>query len=161
MGTSILFVAREFTDGGAAYLALRHLRHLAHSHSVDFVVTGATHPGLVQQLPKSVSFAALQIPQQAILHGLQACRESLVRLAPPCLQKIYDAVVGTSLFPDMAASTLFALSRGQRKVLVLLDEGLLVPGLRPDVRAAMTGAIHASDHLAPVSQALLTRLALD
>ncbi len=159
MNARILFVAREFTEGGAAYLALRHMRHMAESRSIDLLVTGPVSEGLVGQLPPSVSFARLEVNEEAVKQGLLATREAIVATGHPCLETEYDAVIGSSLSPDIVASATFALCRGTRKLVVLLDEGLLTPMLSDNVRAALQGALVTADHLLPVSQGLLDTLA--
>jgi glycosyltransferase involved in cell wall biosynthesis/GT2 family glycosyltransferase len=159
MNARILFVAREFTEGGAAYLAFRHMRRMAESRPIDLLVTGPVSEGLVAQLPAGVSFTKLQVNEEAVKQGLLATREAIVASGHPCLETEYDAVIGSSLFPDIVACATFALCRGTRKLVVLLDEGLLTPKRSDDVRAAMQGAILAADHLLPVSQGLLDTLA--
>jgi glycosyltransferase involved in cell wall biosynthesis/GT2 family glycosyltransferase len=155
----ILVVAKEFTEGGAAYLALRHIRRLADSHAIDLLVTGPVSESLAESLPDGVTLARIAIEQDAAGGSLLELRETLRDLAHPCLEREYDAVLGSSLFPDMTACAAFALCRAQRKLLVLLDEGLLAPRWSDDARAAMQGAILAADHVLPVSRGLLETLA--
>lgn len=160
MSERILFVAREFTEGGAAYLALRHIRQMADSRQIDLLVTGAVSEGMTRALPAGVTLARLTVDQEVTTQGLLATREAIVAAKHPWLEKAYDAVVGSSLFPDLVACATFTLARGARKAVVLLDEGLvLAPERSDDLLVAMQGAILAADHLLPVSQGLLDTLA--
>lgn len=161
MQKSILFIAREFTDGGAAYLALRHMQHAADSHRIVMLVTGPIDAAVVARLPSSVTLTQLELPAHMLGAGLQAAREAIAKLPPAALDTNYDAVIGSSLFPDMVACAVFGLSRSPRKLLVLLDEGPLVPNLPPSLVAAMQSAMAAADHLVPVSRGLLERLAAE
>ena len=158
MTATILVIAREFTEGGAAYLALRHLRRMAVGRQIDLLVTGPVSPTLAAELPANVTLARLEAEPGAIDQELLATREAVAAAAHPYLERHYAAVVGSSLFPDIRACCSFSLSRGDRKVLVLLDEGLILPRLSAETRAAMQGAIVAADHLLPVSQGLLETL---
>jgi glycosyltransferase involved in cell wall biosynthesis len=159
MNERILFVARELTEGGAAYLALRHLGRMVGPRHIDLLVTGPVSEGLVRHLPAGISCTRLAVDHEAVGEGLLATREAVAATNHPCLEERYDAVVGSSLFPDLVACATFTLCRGARKLVVLLDEGLLTPRRSEDVRAAMQGAILAADHLLPVSQGLLDTLA--
>lgn len=158
MTDRILFMARELTAGGAAYLAVRHLRRLAPSRRVDLLVTGPVSPTMTADLPAGVVLHRLGVDRSTTAKGFLATREAVAAEEHPCLAADYDAVVGTSLFPDLPACAAFALCRAARKVLVLLDEGLILPGLPGDVRAAMHNALVAADHLVPVSRGLLEAL---
>ena len=157
---SILWIAREFGEGGAAYLALRHLRRLAGpARAIDLLVTGPVSAALAGQLPAGVALHRLEVAAESIARGLLATREAVAAAGHPCLTTDYDAVVGSSLFPDPVACVAFTSARGRRKLLVLLDEGLILPVRSEDVQAAMQGTIVAADHLLPVSQGLLDTLA--
>ena len=159
MTARILFIAREFTAGGAAYLAVRHLQRLASdARRIDLLVTGPVAPALVGELPAGVTVHRLDVGPDPVSQGLLATREAVAAAGHPCLEAGYDAVVGSSLFPDLVACAAFATCRGRRKLLVLLDECLILPDLPADIRAGMQGAILAADHLLPVSQALLSTL---
>lgn len=159
MMAQILFIARELTAGGAAYLAVRHLRRLAASRQVDLLVTGPVSPTVVEELPAGVVLHRLDVGRETIARGLLATREAVAATDHPCITHAYDAVVGTSLFPHMPACAAFAMCRAGKKVIVLLDEGLILPDLSPETRAAMRNAIVAADHLLPVSRGLLETLA--
>ncbi len=159
MDNRILVIAKEFTEGGAAYLALRHLQRMAGSRQIDVLVTGAVSEPLAAELPHGIRLTRLAIERDIVAQGLLATREAIAAAELPCLGRDYGAVIGTSLFPDMPACAAFALCRGRRKMLVLLDEGLLAPRRTGDTLAAMQGAILAADHLLPVSQGLLDTLA--
>lgn len=158
MSHRILVIAREFTEGGAAYLALRHLRRMAASRQIDVLVTGPVSETLAAELPQGVTLTRLAVERETVAQGLLATREAIVATEHPCLTSAYDVVIGSSLFPDMPACAAFAMCHADRKTLVLLDEGLLAPNRSDDVRAAMQGAILASDHVLPVSQGLLETL---
>ena len=154
----VLFVARELTPGGAAYLAVRHLRELEAVRQFDLLVTGPLSPSVVEDIPYSVSVHRLTVNNEAIRRGLLATREAIAELGHPCLTQTYDVVVGTSLFPDMLACASFALALASKKMIILLDEGLISPGLCPEMRAAMGNAVVEADQLLPVSRSLLEKL---
>lgn len=156
----ILFIAREFMEGGAAYLALRYLRRLATgSRQIDLLVTGQVSPRLAAALPAAVRLWRLDLGGLADATGLLAIRLAFAAAEHPCLTRDYDAVIGTSLFPEIVPCTAFRLARGRRKLLVLLDEGLGIVAPSPDLAAAMRSAVVAADHLLPVSQGLFETLA--
>jgi glycosyltransferase involved in cell wall biosynthesis len=161
MTERILLVAREFVEGGAAYLAVRHLQRLAVAgREIDLLVTGPVSPRMTAQLPAEVRWSRLDLPGLATDAGLLATREAIAAAEHPFLADDYEAVVGTSLFPEVVPCAAFRLARGRRKLLVLLDEGLLgLPDPPPDLDAAMRSAVLAADHLVPVSQGLLDTLA--
>lgn len=160
MTTSLLFIAREFTEGGAAYLALRHLERLATpAREIDLVVTGLVSPRMAAALPAGVRVSRLDLGPLADGAGLLEIRLALRAAKHPCLTREYDAVIGTSLFPELVPCAAFCLARGHRKLLVLLDEGLGLQRPAADLEAAMRSAVLAADRLLPVSQGLLDTLA--
>mgnify|MGYP003350319642 CR=1 FL=1 len=61
MNNGVLFIAREFVAGGAAYLALRHLRYLVSLSPIDFLVTGPVCPTMVAALPPAVTLQQLDL----------------------------------------------------------------------------------------------------
>ncbi|MFM7844881.1 MAG: glycosyltransferase [Planctomycetota bacterium] len=158
MSNFILFMAREFTVGGAAYLALRHLRHIAASQTIDFLVSGAVCPTMAAALPPTVALEQLDLRTEVVEQGLWATREALASTGHPFLEREYAAVLGTSLFPDLAACAAFSMSRSRRKVLILLDEGPLHAPRSSEQRAAIRGAMLSADHIVSVSRALLDKL---
>ncbi len=153
----ILFIARELTEGGAAFLAIRHLKRLIRTtRKIDFLITGPVSDVLIGQLDGiSIHTSCLGTDARAAdnLAPRQACIQEY-----PCLSRQYDIIIGSSLFPDRTACLAFSASRGQRKLLVLLDEGLIIPHLETELKSTMQGALVAADHLIPVSQALLDKL---
>ena len=154
----ILFIARELTEGGAAFLALRHLKRLLKiSREIDFLITGPVSAALSAQLD-GISIHTSCVGMDARVSNNLAPRQAYIN-EYPCLSRQYDIVIGSSLFPDRAACIAFSASRGQRKLLVLLDEGLIIPNHEGEIKAAMQCAIVAADHLLPVSQSLLNKLA--
>lgn len=159
MTERILFVARELTAGGAAYLLIRHLRGLADgSRRIDLVVTGPVSIPLIDQLPAGVTLQRLQISNNSFSRGVLGIREAVAVGGKAWIGRPYDVVIGSSLFPGPVACAVFTICRGRRKLLMLLDEGLILHELAADARAAMQAAILAADHLLPVSQALLDTL---
>ena len=161
MTATILVIARELTVGGAAYLAVRHLQRLAVAgREIDLLVTGPVTPRMAGELPAGVRLSRLDLGPVDDAAGLLAIHEAIAAAEHPFLADDYDAVVGTSLFPEVVPCAAFHLARGRRKLLVLLDEGLLgLPDPPPDLDAAMRSAVLAADHLVPVSQGLLDTLA--
>jgi len=161
MTATILVIARELTVGGAAYLAVRHLQRLAVAgREIDLLVTGPVAPRMAAELPAGVRLSRLDLGPVDDAAGLLAIHEAIAAAEHPFLADDYDAVVGTSLFPEVVPCAAFHLARGRRKLLVLLDEGLLgLPDPPPDLDAAMRSAVLAADHLLPVSQGLLDTLA--
>tara|TARA_B110000503_G_scaffold139302_1_gene227415 strand:- start:514 stop:2670 length:2157 start_codon:yes stop_codon:yes gene_type:complete len=153
----VLFIARELTEGGAAFLAIRHLKRLIRAdRQIDFLITGPISNALSAELD-GVAIHKPGVDINTSLTNPLELRRACIR-AYPCLTNDYDIVVGTSLFPDMVACVTFSASRGHRKLLVLLDEGLILPDLKADMKAAMQCAIVATDHLVPVSLGLFDKL---
>jgi glycosyltransferase involved in cell wall biosynthesis len=154
---SLLLIARELEHGGASYLLLRHLAVLAPRYArIDVLITGPIAPDLTARLPANATLHSLAFPDP---HDLLTLRVTLDALRHPCLERSYDALLATSLFPDAVACVAFAWARAKRRVLVLLDEGPILARLEPHVVAAIRGAMNAADAFAPVSAALLGRLA--
>jgi len=155
----LLVIARELRAGGAAYLIVRHLQRLPAGLTVDLLITGPVDPVLQDALPGAVTLQRL--PDGTGLDAADglSLRMALRKLAHSCLEQPYDAVIGSSLFPDITACTAFCLAQGGRKLVVLLDEGLLAAGLDARTAAAQRAALLAADHLLPVSRALLDKLA--
>jgi hypothetical protein len=56
----ILFLVREFTLGGASYLALRHIRRLVCRYQIDLLLTGPHEQSMLRQLPDGVSVFMLE-----------------------------------------------------------------------------------------------------
>jgi len=158
MGPRLLCIAREFTLGGAAFLALRHLQRLPLPIHVDFLVTGPVSHEMRSRLPGHVNLHETGWSQAlAGLHTLDL-REALLDSRHECLRERYDGALGTSLFADPAACATYCLCKASSKALCLVDEVLIHPDICDEVRAAMRNAIVASDRLVSVSSGLLATL---
>ena len=57
----ILFIAWEFTLGGAALLALRHMRRLISFYEIDFLITGPADERMLSRLPAEVGIFRLEM----------------------------------------------------------------------------------------------------
>jgi glycosyltransferase involved in cell wall biosynthesis len=155
----ILFLVREFTLGGASYLALRHMRRLVSRYEIDLLVTGPHEEAMLKQLPDRVSVFKLEsFPEGTdpliwlnffLAHG---------RMRP--FQFAYLAVLGTTVCPDWPSSMAFRLVQASRKLLFLVDEGLAIfENFPPYHRRAIDSAILAANLLLPVSKRLWQRMA--
>ena len=155
----ILFLVREFTLGGASYLALRHIRRLVCRYQIDLLLTGPHEQSMLRQLPDGVSVFMLEkFPEETdpllwlnffLAHG---------RLHP--FQTTNRAVLATSAFPDWQSCMAFRLVRAARKLLFLVDEGLASFGMLPSYqRSTIESAILAADLLLPVSKRLWQQMA--
>jgi glycosyltransferase involved in cell wall biosynthesis len=156
---NFLFIAREFTDGGAALLLARHLNRLSHEeYDIYVLITGDYSRSLLQTLPNQVRIHTsdgLRLPKKPTVLSIRMAMES----AHSALwSHEFDCVVATSIFADMPACCAYALSKAKRKILILLDEGLISKDPESQQAAAMRNAIIASDHLVPVSHGLLKTL---
>lgn len=154
MAPRFLWVAREFTPGGAAYLALRHLHRLPLPVHVDLLVTGSVAPEMSSQLPPHVTLHAVGWTNSFRSLGAVDIREAILDAQHPCLECTYDGALGTSLFADASACVAYCLCRAPSKVLCLVDEMLAYSRLNAEVRSAMRSAILASDRIVSVSQRL-------
>lgn len=124
---SILFLAREFTLGGAALLALRHMLRLLSSYDIDLLVTGPCDKSMLKRLPASIQVFTIEpieprhsadvIEQVEQVEQLQYQLQQLVR---PC----YDALLATSLFPDWTACTAAFVQPAKTKLIFIVDEML-------------------------------------
>jgi glycosyltransferase involved in cell wall biosynthesis len=159
MAPRFLWIAREFTPGGAAYLALRHLQRMPEPVPVDLLVTGQVSPELRSQLPQHVTLH--DTGWTAEFHALSVLdlREAILDSCHACMTETYDAALGTSLFADPAACTAYCLCRARSKSLCLVDEVLIHSGVPDEVRSAMRSAVVASDRVFSVSKGLLGMLA--
>jgi glycosyltransferase involved in cell wall biosynthesis len=154
-----LFIARELTEGGAAFLLTRHVNKLVGPDTaIDVLITGPFSPSMVRRLPEQVRVHLVQKTTVVKHATVLSAREYLLAHFSDALSRTYDCVVGTSLFADMDACCAYALSRASRKILFLLDEGLLSQTKESELASAMRGALIASDHLVPVSLGLLSTL---
>ncbi len=155
----ILFLVREFTIGGASYLALRHIRRLVCRYEIDLLVTGLSEEAMIKQLPEQVSV----FKSERSLEGtdpLAWLNFLLAHRGMRPFQITYLAVLGTSTFPDWQSSMAFRLVRASRKLLFLVDEGLRKFELFPPYqRRAIESAILAADLLLPVSKSLWHQMA--
>jgi glycosyltransferase involved in cell wall biosynthesis len=155
----ILFIVREFTLGGAGYLALRHMRRLVCRYGIDLLVTGPHEEAMLKQLPGQVSVFKLESFPDGTdpLIWLNFFRAH-GRIRP--FQARYLAVLGTSALPDWQSSMAFQLVLASRKLLFLVDEGLAAFGLfSPSHQAAVERAILEANLLVPVSNRLWQRMA--
>jgi len=158
----LLIVARELTRGGAAYLALRHARRLAERYPIDVLVTGPSDDDFVREFPAGVNVYQLgdgpsrpEGPPLRFLHQFL-----LEHQATPPFQRSYRAVLATSIFPDWPACAAATTVRAARRLVFLVDEGLVrYPGLGPPERGIVDRSILAADMVLPVSRRLLERMA--
>jgi glycosyltransferase involved in cell wall biosynthesis len=157
----ILIVAREFTVGGAAYLALRHMRRLRPRYEIDVLITGPCEEEMLSQAPDGVSIFRLGAEGVITADDDLNCLELFLkyRQIPP-FQRLYLAVLATSVFPDWQACIAVSLARASRKLVFLVDEGLgyHVQLSRPE-RIAMECCIQAADLVLPVSRRLWHKMA--
>lgn len=151
----ILFVAQEFIFGGAAWLALRHMRRMLSRYEIDLLVTGRWEEGMLRQLPGGVSVFKLDansVEQDA--HALSP-RIYLKLCETPLLQRNYDAALGTSLFPDLGACVAMFFVKAGRKLLFLVDEGLAgYPQLGLQERKLIDRCLGVADLVVSVSRRL-------
>jgi glycosyltransferase involved in cell wall biosynthesis len=159
----VLIVARELTRGGAAYLALRHARRLSAAYSVDVLVTGPCDDAFLAEFPPGVSIYRLgevaSRPEGSPLRFLH--RFAVERGESPPFRREYRAMLATSIFPDWQACAAAASVCAGRRLVFLVDEGLVrYPGLGPPERGVVERCIRGADMLLPVSRRLLERMAV-
>ncbi len=162
----ILFIAWEFTPGGAALLALRYIQRLISIYDIDFLITGPADARMLSRLPVGVGLFRLQMGHRdtgAYSLGEQDSLGSmelfLQRQKIEPLQRDYDAVLGTSVFPDWRACVALSLSRSRRKIIFLVDEGLVFfskQSLRE--RTSVESCLLAADLILSVSRKLWTTI---
>jgi len=158
----LLVVARELTRGGAAYLALRHVRTLSATYAIDVLVTGPCDEDFLEEFPAGVCVhridgGTLQLETAAVrtLH-----RFRLAHRQQPPFQRHYRAVLATSVFPELTACAAFAAVRASRRFLFLVDEGLKrYAGFGPADRNFTDHCILQAEHVLPVSRRLWERMA--
>lgn len=157
----LLFVAREFTAGGAAYLLLDYLRRLNPRYGIDLLVTGPCDEETLLCLPGGVSVFKLGTGRLKSETDALGCLEHfLERRQEAPFQRQYKAVLATSVFPDWSACIALSLTQAQLKFVFLVDEGLaLYPKLPPRERNAIECCLLAADLVLPVSQRLWRRMA--
>jgi glycosyltransferase involved in cell wall biosynthesis len=156
----LLFVVREWTEGGAAFLILRHLCSLRErGHDLSLLVAGPASAGMRARLPPGLRLHCLSVPRRVRWSGFAAIHRWLDGPLQAVNATRYDVVVGGSLFPDKLACAVFLRCRGRLRVMVLLDEGLLRSVWIPGTRAAMAAAIDSTDRFVAVSEALFRGLA--
>jgi glycosyltransferase involved in cell wall biosynthesis len=156
---NILFVVRELTLGGAAFLAIRHIQRLSASCRIELLITGSCDTGMTDLLPAEVIVhrANSGVPNQKT--SVIDCHEWFAeqRNLPP-FNKRYDAILGTSLFPDIQACVAFTRIDSPRKLLFLVDESILDSSLNREIKWAIESCILAADLTLPVSKGLWEKL---
>lgn len=85
MAPRFLWIARELTMGGTAYLALRHLQRMPQAH-VDLLVTGPVAPGMRARLPSHVTVHPVGWADSFTSLGVLDLREAILDDGHPCLQ---------------------------------------------------------------------------
>ncbi len=158
----LLIVAREFTRGGAALLAVRHARALRASHPLDLLVTGPCDEDLLEELPAGVCVYRidcgplhLESYPVRMLHRFRRAHRHM-----PPFQRHYRAVLATSIFPDLTACAAFAAVRASRRFLFLVDEGLKsYAEFEPAERNFVNECIVRADRVLPVSRRLWEHMA--
>jgi glycosyltransferase involved in cell wall biosynthesis len=159
MKKKYLLIARELTEGGAAFLLTRHVNKLVGTDTeIDILITGAYAPSMLGRLPVQVRVHLVEETTSSKHTTVLSAREQMLAYFSEVLSKTYDCVVGTSLFPDMDACCVFTLSNASCKLLILLDEGLILQKKESELAFAMRGTLIACDHLIPVSLGLLNTL---
>ncbi len=158
----ILFLAREFTWGGAAFLAVRHMARLVPHCTVDLLVVGPTEERMLAKVPGDVSVftidPSLLDPEAEVPGGVQF---ALLHHGLFPFQSCYDAVLATSIFPDWAACVALQMVHSDRKIVFLVDEGLTFRHQTGSIaEATVEAALHAADFFSPVSLSLWERMAL-
>ncbi|HWB58246.1 MAG TPA: glycosyltransferase [Chthoniobacteraceae bacterium] len=154
----ILFVAREFTGGGAARLALGHIRRLAARYEIDLLVTGVCDEKMVALLPAGVTFFRLDAYH---IQSDAPCADFFARYRDePVFRREYRAVLATAVFATWHACFAVNLTRAGRKLVFLVDEELATyPELRLEQRHAVDCCLAAADIIVPVSRRLRERMA--
>jgi glycosyltransferase involved in cell wall biosynthesis len=158
----ILFLCHEFTAGGAAYLALRHIKHLTARYEIDLLVTGPFHEAMTQQLPEQVSFYSFDLSLQELDLAPRKRADFLLKLhlkSPP-FQRTYHSILATSIFPSVRACLVFTLLQARRKMVFLVDEGLswYSQEAQPSEKPIIENALRSANLVIPVSKRLWERM---
>lgn len=98
----ILFISRDMTLGGAAYLTLRYINQLLPYFQVDLLITGLIDETMLNQLPKEIKFFTLNA--LALENQLNLLEFFIRHKEIEVFQSVYSAVLATSVFPDWPAS---------------------------------------------------------
>jgi len=159
--THVLFLVREFTWGGAAFLAARHMARLVSHCAVDLLVVGPVEKRMLAKVPTAVSVFTIDPsginPDAALPGGVQL---SVLHRGLPPFQTRYDAVLATSIFPDWGSCAALRLISADRKIIFLVDEGLTFRHTgSPISEASVEAALRSADLFLPVSQRLWNRMA--
>ncbi|MES2935543.1 MAG: glycosyltransferase [Pseudomonadota bacterium] len=157
----ILFLAQEFMLGGAAYLALRHMRRLLPHYEIDLLVTGPCDDEMRHQLPQQISVFTLESSSiKSDVNALWGLESLLRQRQMPPFQRVYRAVLATSVFPSRRACIAMSLIQAQRKLVFLVDERLVrYPRLLLPERSAIECCLMAADLVLPVSARLWQAMA--
>lgn len=158
----LIIIARELTRGGAAYLALRHARQLSRFYRVDVLVTGPCDANFVAEFPAEIEVFRLGTSRPFVgsswLHALRRFAEDHREEAP--FRRHYQAALGTSTFPDLAACAAVCTVSAAWRLVFLVDESLLwYPELNPPARGIFERCILGADLVLPVSRRLWAKMA--
>lgn len=156
LSNKILFISRELTLGGAAFLTVRYINRMIPDFEIDLLVTGPISDQVLSVLSSSVQVFQLELTDQSFpLDSLDAFSQiNPYRNLPP-FQKTYDAVIGSSLFPSWEACLSFSLVRALKKYTFLVDESLIhYSGFNPVQRSCVDLSIRNTDLFLPVSTKL-------
>jgi glycosyltransferase involved in cell wall biosynthesis len=163
---TLLFIAWELTRGGAAYMAVRHMRRLISRYDIDLLITGPADSYMLSHLPEGVrvfrlemghlNSAAYSLGQQDSLGGMELF---LLRQSIEPLQRDYHAVLATTVFRDWRASMAVSLARSPRKLVFLVDEALsFFPDQSPRGQSAVEACLLSADLVLPVCEKLWRKM---
>jgi glycosyltransferase involved in cell wall biosynthesis len=156
-----LFLARELTQGGAAFLATRLIRKLSSDYDIDVLIMGPCSPKMLREVPQQASVCQVPIHQN-LRETREGARTSAALLlwtgSRPDLavfDKSYDVLLSTSILPDWHTCLVHTMVAARRKLLFLVDESLKnFDGLPKGRQSAITLALGASSSVVAVSASL-------
>ena len=155
----ILFIAREFTLGGAAYLALRHMQRLILYYEIDLLITGEFDDVMLRQLPDQVNVIKLEDEETIYSQNYAKQLEFFLKYRKArVFQYKYCAVLATSVFPDWKACIALSLVRAPQKLVFLVDESLAAYHSPTDLHAFQV-CLNATTLVIPVSKRLWQKIA--
>ena len=158
----ILILTREFTLGGACYLAIRLIKKLVIQYHVDLLIVGPSDDEMLAELPKSVStyklnpnasnFKSGYFGTQNIVNQITFTK-TLHTLVP--FNNFYDVLISTSIFPSWPACVAHANINARHKIIFLVDESLgCFNSLSLGTKTAVELSILCSETIVSVSKSL-------
>jgi glycosyltransferase involved in cell wall biosynthesis len=156
----ILFISRELTLGGAAFLTVRYINRLIPYFDIDLLIVGPTDPIMVNLLSGEAGIYTISnLHDKRPVDALDCFNLVLEHAESAPFHHTYDVGIATSVFPDWGSCIVFSKIRAAKKLTFLVDESLSqYPFLESTKQACVDACIRSTDIFLPVSLKLWKKM---